>query len=86
MPPTLSLFALEPHPSTPVSVAVQQTRALREAGGAILFGRDAGFVDHFDPELEIVLLAEAVGTRSVVEALTSAPAALLVDGRARGPG
>lgn len=63
---------------------MQQTRALHEAGGAILFGTDAGFVDHFDPELEIVLLAEALGPRGVVEALTSAPAALLADGAREG--
>lgn len=77
--PTLSLFRLSPHPSTPVSVAVQQTRALHEAGGTILFGTDAGFVDEFSPEPEMVLLEEAVGWRGVVEALTTAPARVLGD-------
>lgn len=48
MVPTLSLFALEPHPSTPVEVAVAQTAALHRAGGTILFGTDAGFVDHYE--------------------------------------
>lgn len=84
MTPTLSLFALEPHPSTPVSVAVQQTQALHAAGGVIVFGTDAGFIEHFDPELELVLLEEAIGVEGVINALTSAPARLFGRGESEG--
>ncbi|MFN3352007.1 MAG: amidohydrolase family protein [Brevundimonas sp.] len=73
MTPTLSLFALQPHALTPVEVAVQQTRALHEVGGLILFGTDAGFVDEFDTTLELVLLEQAIGWSGVVAALTSNP-------------
>jgi imidazolonepropionase-like amidohydrolase len=84
MTPTLSLFEIEPHPLTPVSVAIQQTRALHKAGGTILFGTDAGFVEQFSPELEMVLLEKAVGWRGVIAALTSAPAALFGNPRTQG--
>ena len=84
MIPTLSLFALEPHPLTPVGTAVQQTRALHRAGGTILFGTDAGFTDQFSPEQEMVLLEQAVGWRGVISALTSAPARLFGDRRTEG--
>jgi imidazolonepropionase-like amidohydrolase len=84
MIPTLSLFALEPHPLTPVGAAVQQTRALHSAGGTILFGTDAGFTDQFSPEQEMLLLEEAVGWRGVIAALTSAPARLFGDARTEG--
>jgi imidazolonepropionase-like amidohydrolase len=84
MIPTLSLFALEPHPLTPVGTAVQQTRALHSAGGTILFGTDAGFTDQFSPEQEMLLLEEAVGWRGVIAALTSAPARLFGDARTEG--
>lgn len=72
--PTLSLFEVHPHPATPVTVAAQQVTAHHRAGGAILFGTDAGFSDVFDTAAEIRLLDGAIGWRGVLASLTTAPA------------
>ena len=84
MIPTLSLFEVQPHPSTPVSVAVQQTRALHRAGGTILFGTDAGFTDAFDTSAELRLLGQAIGWRGVFASLTTGPAKVFGEARLRG--
>jgi imidazolonepropionase-like amidohydrolase len=82
--PTLSLFEAQPHPSTPVSVAVQQTAALYRAGGRILFGTDAGFTEVFDTSAELRLLGDAIGWKGVLTALTTAPAAMFGEAGFRG--
>jgi imidazolonepropionase-like amidohydrolase len=82
--PTLGLFEAHPHPSTPVELAVQQTRALHQAGGTILFGTDAGFTDQFDTSSEMRLMEEALGWRGVLAALTTAPAGAMGESFQRG--
>jgi imidazolonepropionase-like amidohydrolase len=82
--PTLSLFALQPHPSTPVEVAVQQVRTFSKNGGTILFGTDAGFTETFDTTEELRLLGAGIGWKGVLAALTSAPARFLGEARRRG--
>lgn len=82
--PTLSLFEVQPHPSTPVSVAVQQVAALHRAGGTILFGTDAGFTEAFDTTAELRLLSEAIGWRGVLGSLTTSPARQFGEARTRG--
>jgi len=82
--PTLALFELDPHPSTPVAHAIQQTSAFRDAGGAVLFGTDAGFSDVFDTSTELRLLGSAIGWQAVLEALTTAPAAHFGEAQLRG--
>lgn len=82
--PTLSLFEAQPHPSTPVSVAIQQTAALHRAGGAILFGTDAGFTELFDTSAELRLLNSAIGWRGVLASLTTTPAGVFGEANSRG--
>jgi len=72
--PTLSLFEHYPAEATPVAIAVQQVRALAEAGGDILFGTDAGFMDVYDTSAEYRLLAGAIDWRAILAALTTTPA------------
>ena len=84
MIPTLSLFQAHPQPRTPIDVAVQQTRALYEAGGLILFGTDAGFTDEFDTRPELLLMQQAIGWRGVFSSLTSAPARMFGEAALRG--
>ncbi len=72
--PTMMLFEVYPAESTPVSTVVQQVRALSAAGGDVLFGTDAGFMDVFDPSAEYRLMAQAMDWRHVLAALTLTPA------------
>lgn len=82
--PTLSLFEVQPHPSTPVSVAVQQTAASYRAGGAILFGTDAGFTDAFNTSAELRLMNKAIGWRGFLASLTTSPVKVFGEARVRG--
>ena len=82
--PTLALFEVQPHPSTPVGVAVQQVAALHRVGGVILFGTDAGFTDAFDTTADLRLLNDAIGWRGVLQSLTTAPAETLGESLIRG--
>lgn len=82
--PTMSLFEAQPHPSTPVAVAVQQTTALHRAGGTVLFGTDAGFTDVFDTAAELRLLGRAIEWRGVLASLTTGPAKTFGEGASRG--
>lgn len=84
MVPTLSLFALNPHPSTPVGIAVQQTRILHDAGGKVLFGTDVGFTNDFDTRAELRLMEQALGWRGVLASLTTTPAEVFGEGSVRG--
>jgi imidazolonepropionase-like amidohydrolase len=72
--PTLALFADAANPDTPVATALQQTTALRDAGGVVLFGTDAGFTDAFDTATEMRLMRQALGWSGLLAALTAAPA------------
>lgn len=57
------------------AAAAGQLRALREAGGTVLFGTDLGAVDA-DPRPEYAALASAgMGFREVLASLTTDPAA-----------
>lgn len=79
--PTLSLFEAAANPETPAAVAVQQARALAQAGGVVLFGTDAGFTDDFDTTAEMRLMREALGWPGLLDALTTAPARVFGDAR-----
>ncbi len=72
--PTLMLFELEPDPRTPVDIAVQQLGAQARAGGDILFGTDAGFIEVYDPSREYQLMARVLSWRAILASLTTAPA------------
>lgn len=55
---------------------IGQVRALRAAGGEILFGTDVGYIREFDPTGEYQLLARAgMDFPAILAALTTAPAA-----------
>lgn len=82
--PTLSLYEQADNPRTPVATAIQQTRALKEAGGVVLFGTDAGFTDAFDPAREMRLMQDAIGWDGLLASLTTAPAARFGDSSKRG--
>ncbi|WP_162238762.1 amidohydrolase family protein [Brevundimonas sp. Leaf363] len=82
--PTLALYEEAANPRTPAATAIQQTRAFAGAGGAVLFGTDAGFTDAFDTSAELRLLEQAVGWRGVLAALTTAPAARFGESETRG--
>ncbi len=82
--PTLALFAEANDPRTPVQIALQQTRALHAAGGAILFGTDVGFTDSFDTAAEMRLMQEAVGWEGLLASLTTLPAARFGEAERRG--
>jgi imidazolonepropionase-like amidohydrolase len=82
--PTLSLFEHYPAASTPVPTAVQQVRALSRAGGDILFGTDAGFMDLYDTSAEYRLLAGALDWRGILAALTTTPARRFGESASRG--
>lgn len=82
--PTLLLFEAQPHPSTPVSVGQQQVRALADAGGDILFGTDAGFMEIYDTTGEFRLMAEVLNWRQILASLTTAPARRFGEAAERG--
>ena len=82
--PTLSLVEVMPDSSTPIGIAVQQTAAMHEAGGAILFGTDAGFTEVFDTTMELRLMNSAIGWKGVLASLTTSPAAIFGEAGKRG--
>lgn len=82
--PTLALFEDAAHPQTPVEIAVQQTAAFHRAGGAVLFGTDAGFTDAFDTSAELRLMERALGWRGLIASLTTHPAMIFGEDRIRG--
>jgi imidazolonepropionase-like amidohydrolase len=58
-----------------VDTAVGQLRLWNEAGGAVLFGTDVGYMSEYDPTEEFDLLARAGLTpRQILASLTTAPA------------
>jgi imidazolonepropionase-like amidohydrolase len=72
--PTLKLLEVYPDPSTPKATAIQQVHAFAQAGGQILFGTDAGFMQDYDPSAEYRLMGEAIGWRAILASLTTTPA------------
>jgi imidazolonepropionase-like amidohydrolase len=82
--PTLRLFEVFPHPSTPVELAVSQAAALHEAGGDILFGTDAGFSPEYDPKGEWALMHRFMDWREILAAMTTVPARRLGEAGQRG--
>jgi imidazolonepropionase-like amidohydrolase len=56
--------------------AAQQLRSFARAGGTILFGTDAGYIDDADTTRELQLIAKAgLSWRRILASLTTAPAA-----------
>jgi len=91
--PTLTLFEAElRREGAPDQViarfiadAIQQVRAFAAAGGTVLFGTDAGYIDHFDTRLEFELMARAgMDWRQILTSLTTAPAGRFGQGERRG--
>ena len=81
--PTLTLFRLELERAGVSSnqareyqsVGVQQVSEYFSAGGEILFGTDAGFIDEFDSSEELQLMGAAGMTQSdVLASMTTVPA------------
>ncbi len=82
--PTLRLFDVFPHPSTPVDLAVSQAAALHEAGGDILFGTDAGFSPEYEPQGEWALMSRFMDWREILASMTTVPARRLGEAGQRG--
>jgi len=72
--PTLMLFEVYPDPRTPIEVGLGQVAAQLEAGGDILFGTDAGFMQVYDPTQEYQLMRRVMGWREILASLTTTPA------------
>jgi imidazolonepropionase-like amidohydrolase len=81
--PTLTLFDVEAQrqklsrqdTKDLVHLAVSQLHAYNAAGGQILFGTDAGYIDHFDTAEEYQLMSEAGMTfPQILASLTTTPA------------
>jgi len=91
--PTLSMFEIEiRRERVPESVvrrfvgaAQSQVSMLQAAGGTVLFGTDAGYIDGFDTTREIELLAEAgLDWRKLLASLTTNPARVFDEEDTRG--
>jgi imidazolonepropionase-like amidohydrolase len=91
--PTLTLFESElRREGAPDQViarfiadATQQVKAFAAAGGTVLFGTDAGYIDHFDTRLEFELMARAgLDWRQILASLTTAPAGRFGQGERKG--
>ena len=54
--------------------AVEQLRAYSNAGGAVLFGTDVGYMSDYDPTEEYRLMARALSPMQILSSLTTAPA------------
>ena len=72
--PTLMLFEIYPDPRTPIEVGLGQVAAQVKAGGDILFGTDAGFMQVYDPTQEYVLMRRVMGWKAILASLTTTPA------------
>lgn len=81
--PTLTLFDSElrregvPAPVLErfVGAAKQQLGAMAQGGGVVLFGTDAGYIEVYDTQLELQLMAAAgLDWRQILASLTTAPA------------
>jgi imidazolonepropionase-like amidohydrolase len=81
--PTLTLFDVEAKKAQVsaeenemwIKQAVQELKAYSDAGGQILFGTDAGYIDHFDTTEEFILMSRAgMSFQQVLASLTTNPA------------
>ena len=72
--PTLTLFKVYPSADTPMETALQQVQAQAQAGGEILFGTGAGFMEVYDTTEEYRLLGKVLDWRAILASLTTAPA------------
>jgi imidazolonepropionase-like amidohydrolase len=72
--PTLMLFDVYPDARTPIEVGIQQVAALAKAGGDVLFGTDAGFMEVYDPTQEYLLMGRAMSWQAILSSLTTTPA------------
>ena len=82
--PTLALYEAMPDAKTPTGIALQQVKALADAGGDILFGTDTGFIDADEIEREYALLGRVLGWRQILASLTTAPAGRFAGRRSAG--
>ncbi|WP_232207635.1 amidohydrolase family protein [Pseudoxanthomonas sp. J35] len=91
--PTLAMFEIEiRREQAPPAVVErfvgngqQQVAALAAAGGTVLFGTDAGYVEAFDTTRELQLLAATgLDWRQILASLTTAPAGFFGEGAQRG--
>ena len=64
--------------------AVEQLRAYSNAGGAVLFGTDVGYMSEYDPTEEYRLMARALSPMQILSSLTTAPALLWKEEARRG--
>ncbi len=91
--PTLTLFEAElRREAVPDQViarfiadATQQVQMFAAAGGTVLFGTDAGYIDQFDTRRELELVARAgLDWRQILASLTTAPAGRFGEGKRKG--
>jgi imidazolonepropionase-like amidohydrolase len=62
-----------------------EVRQFRQAGGVVLFGTDAGYIQNYNPGAEYEWLARAgLGWQDILAALTTSPAAVFGDSARRG--
>lgn len=67
------------------AAAMAQLKAFSDAGGAVLFGTDAGYMTDLDPSDEYALMAQAgLTTAQILASLTTAPAARWNESARRG--
>ncbi len=80
--PTLTLWHVESRGDSPEEfekamskVVLPELRAYSEAGGQILFGTDAGYIEQFDTSEEFVWMSRAgMSFQQILESLTTNPA------------
>ncbi|WP_447730424.1 amidohydrolase family protein [Pseudoxanthomonas suwonensis] len=91
--PTLAMFEIEiRREHVPeavvrrfVGAAQSQVSMLQAAGGSVLFGTDAGYIDQYDTSRELQLLAGAgMGWRQLLATLTTTPARVFGEDGERG--
>ena len=81
--PTLTLFDVEAKKAKVsaeeneiwIKQAVQELKAYSDAGGQVLFGTDAGYIDQFDTAEEFQLMSRAgLSFQQILASLTTNPA------------
>jgi imidazolonepropionase-like amidohydrolase len=79
--PTLTLFEVEQRKAGAAQriegvdrITTQQLKAFADAGGLVLFGTDAGYIEVYDTTEEYRLMSRALGWRQILASLTSGPA------------
>jgi imidazolonepropionase-like amidohydrolase len=78
--PTLTLWEVEFNGTDPkelekgMNVAAQQLGAFSQAGGQVLFGTDAGFIQHYDTSEEFKWMSRAgMNYQQILASLTTNP-------------